>query len=69
MTMNCLIPEVKVDLIVPFGEISDLCRSALELLQRKIIPTTLELMDKKTIKACEKFLKRELPFNEAEVHL
>ncbi|MFQ5836177.1 MAG: FAD-linked oxidase C-terminal domain-containing protein [bacterium] len=26
-------------------------------------------MDRKTIKACEKFLKRELPFNEAEAHL
>ena len=63
------LPGVKVDLIVPFDDLSGLCRCALEIINNRLLPTTIELMDRLTIKTCEKFLQKELPFSEAKAHL
>lgn len=62
-------PKVKVDLIVPFDDLSNLCRCALEIINNRLLPTTIELMDRLTIKTCEKFLEKKLPFSEAKAHL
>lgn len=62
-------PKVKVDLMVPFDDLSNLCRCALEIINKRLLPTTIELMDRLTIKTCEKFLEKKLPFSEAKAHL
>lgn len=63
------LPRVKVDLIVPFDDLSGLCGCALEIINNRLIPTTIELMDRLTIKTCEEFRQEKLPFAEAEAHL
>ncbi len=63
------LPRVKVDLIVPFDDLSDLCGCALEIINNRLLPTTIEFMDRLTIKTCEKFLQKKLPFGEAKAHL
>lgn len=62
-------PKIKVDLIVPFDDLSDLCGCALGIINNRLLPTTIELMDRLTINACEKFLQKKLPFSEAKAHL
>lgn len=63
------LPRVRVDLVVPFDDVSGLCRCALEIVNNRLLPTTIELMDRLTIKTCEEFLERELPFSDAKAHL
>lgn len=63
------LPSVKVNLLVPFSDLI-LCSKAIrQIIKSKMTPTILDFMDSECIKACEKFLKRELPFNQAKVHL
>ena len=63
------LPRVKVDLIVPFDDLGGLCGCALEIINNRLLPTTIELMDRLTIKTCEEFRQEKLPFTEAEAHL
>jgi len=63
------LPKVKVDLVVPFNNLASLCHCALEIINNQLLPTTIELMDRVTIRTCEKFLEKKLPFSEAEAHL
>ena len=63
------LPETKINLLVPFDDLVSCSKAIREIIKSKIIPTTLDFMDSECIKACEKFLKRELPFNQAKVHL
>jgi len=62
-------PRVKVDLIVPFDDLGALCGCALKIVNDRLLPTTIELMDRLTIKTCGEFLQKELPFSEAKAHL
>jgi len=63
------LPEKKVNLLVPFDDLISCSKAIRQIIKGKIIPTTLDFMDNECIKACEKFLKKELPFNQAKVHL
>ncbi len=62
-------PEATVVLIIPFNDLAAISEAVVKIFATKIVPTMIELMDNKTIKVCEKFLDRELPFNSAEGHL
>jgi len=63
------LPERKVNLLFPFNDLISCSNAIRQIIKSKIVPTTLDFMDRGCIKACEEFLKRELPFNQAEVHL
>lgn len=63
------LPQVKVDLVIPFGNLESLCGCASKIMNGRLLPTTIELMDKATIKTCEKFIEEKLPFSDAEAHL
>lgn len=63
------LPETKVNLLAPFDDLISSSKAIREIIKSKIIPTTLDFMDSECIKACEEFLKRELPFNQAKAHL
>ncbi len=62
-------PEATVVLIIPFNNLEAISEAAVKIFAAKIVPTMLELMDNKTIRVCEQFLDRELPFNTAQGHL
>jgi len=63
------LPEKKVNLLFPFGDLISCSNAIRQIIKSKIVPTTLDFMDRGCIKACEEFLKREFPFNQAKVHL
>jgi len=70
ITMKLIpLPRVKVDLIVPFDDLGGLCGCALKIINNRLLPTTIELMDRLTIKTCGEFLQKELPFSDAKAHL
>ncbi len=62
-------PEATVMLIIPFNSLAAISETVTKIFATGIVPTMLELMDNKTIRICEKFLDRELPFNTARAHL
>ncbi len=62
-------PKATVVLIIPFNDLTAISDTVVKIFEAKIVPTMIELMDNKTIRVCEKFLDRELPFNTAQGHL
>ena len=64
------LPLVKVDLLVPFDDLSQAAQAVTEIIrQKKIIPATIEFMENACLRACEKILEKKLPFSDAAAHL
>ena len=63
------LPRERIDLIVPFDKLEGITQVVQQILSRKIIPTNIEYVDQATLKACQKYLQKELPFKEADSHL
>lgn len=63
------LPREKVNLLFPFSGLISCSNAIRDIIKSKITPAALDFMDKRCIKACEQFLKIELPFNQAEIHL
>ncbi|KPJ50612.1 hypothetical protein AMJ40_02290 [candidate division TA06 bacterium DG_26] len=55
------LPSQKVDLVIPFNDTSAMVRG--------IVPSTVELMEGKGLKATERFLKRDIPFSDADAQI
>ena len=62
-------PSARIDLLVPFSSIDNAVKTVSEMLRKRINLTVVEFMDRTAIKLSEKFLERELPFNNAAAHL
>ncbi len=56
-------PKVKVDLLIPFEDIEKAGKFAQEILQHKMSPSTIEIMEREAIEASERYLKRKLKFS------
>lgn len=63
------LPKVKLDLLVPYANLEEAVKTVSDIIRQKTVPTTIEFMDKEIIRICEKYLQRQLPFDEAEAHL
>lgn len=64
------LPQHRVDLLVPFHSFHDATRMVTEIIRAKrIVPVVLEFMDRESVKACEIYLEKELPFSDAEAQL
>lgn len=59
------LPKVTIDLLVAFDEFQSAADTVSAIIERQILPTALEFMDRDCLLACEVFLKKELPFREA----
>jgi lactate dehydrogenase (NAD+,ferredoxin) subunit LctD len=62
-------PEHVVDLLIPFPSIEKAVTASTKIIQNKIVPTTMEFMDKKTLRLAENLLEKEAPLRDAEAHL
>jgi len=62
-------PPLSVDLLIPFPSIADAVRASTAIVQHRIIPATMEFMERKAVLAAEAFLEKKAPFREAEAHL
>ncbi|MBU1356162.1 MAG: FAD-binding protein [Candidatus Edwardsbacteria bacterium] len=62
-------PKAQVDLLIPFSSIEDAVKATNAVIRERIIPATMEFMEKKAILAAEAFLEKKAPYREAEAHL
>jgi glycolate oxidase len=63
------LPKVQVDLLVPFDEFQAAADTVSDIIAHRILPTAMEFMEKDSILAVERLLKKEVPFHDAEAHL
>ncbi len=63
------LPQVRRDLLIPFPTIDQAARTVSEVIRSKIVPTAIEFMERSSFELAESFIKRSLPFREAEAHL
>jgi glycolate oxidase len=62
-------PVHRVDLLVPFPDARSAIGSLSAVMNGGVVPATMELMQGRSLKICERFLKREIPFSDAEIHI
>ncbi len=63
-----VLPETIVDLYIPFKTVSDASRFSIEVLRSGLSLTAIELMEGAVVRMVEKYLKRKVPYSEADGH-
>jgi len=63
------LPRVTIDLLVAFNEFQAAADTVSAIIERQILPTSIEFMEQDSLLACEKHLKKELPLREAAAFL
>jgi len=62
------VPAVIIDLLVPFKCVEDSVNFALDVLQTGLMPAAIEFMEGDVYRIVAKYLKRKLPFEQANAH-
>jgi glycolate oxidase len=63
------LPAARIDLLVPFPDLDSAARTVSDIIRERLVPTTIEFMDRESILACERLMEKELPFHDAAAHL
>lgn len=63
------LPKVRIDLLVPFDDFQSAADSVSDIIAHRIVPTTIEFMEQDSLKAVERLLKKQFPFNDAAAQL
>ncbi len=63
------LPNVQVDLLVPFDDFQAAADVVGAILARRILPTAIEFMERDSIAAVDRLTGAEVPFNDAAAHL
>ncbi|UCC63591.1 MAG: FAD-binding protein, partial [Anaerolineae bacterium] len=63
------LPRYCVDLLVPFNDFGSAAQTVSDIIERRIVPATIEFMEQDSLLAVERLLGRELPFREATAQL
>ncbi|HIP97196.1 MAG TPA: FAD-binding protein [Anaerolineae bacterium] len=63
------LPRLRVDLLVPFNDFQAAADTVSEIIAQRIVPTTIEFMERDIVLACERYIGKEVPFHEAAAHL
>ena len=62
-------PLITVDMLIPFPSIREAANAVFSILLNRIVPATLEFMERDAIDLVAGFLNREMPFPDAGAHL
>ncbi len=62
------LPEIIVDLLIPFKCVEDAVQFAIDILQQGLMPAAIEFMEGDVYRIVAKYLKRKLPFEQANAH-
>ncbi len=62
-------PNVQVDLLVPYDDFQAAADTVSDIIAQRIVPTTIEFMERDSILAVERLLEKEMPHDDAEAHL
>jgi glycolate oxidase len=63
------LPKLRVDLLVPFNEFQAAANTVSDIIAQRIVPTTIEFMERDSVLACERYIGKEVPFHDAVAHL
>jgi glycolate oxidase len=63
------LPPCRVDLLVPFDDFQAAAGVVSAIIARRIVPTTIEFMERDIIHACRRFLDKDLPYADAAAQL
>ena len=63
------LPKVQVDLLVPFDDFQAAADTVSDIIAHRILPTTMEFMERDSILAVERLLEKTVPFDDATAHL
>jgi len=63
------LPPARVDLLVPFEDFAAAARTVSDIIGHRVIPTTIEFMERDSVQACERLLGKEIPYHEAAAQL
>lgn len=62
------VPEVIVDLLIPFACVEDATNFTIETLQTELMPAAIEFMEGDVVRMVSKYLGRKIPYSEANAH-
>ncbi len=63
------LPKVQVDLLVPFDDFQAAADTVSDIIAHRILPTTIEFMERDSVLAVEQLTKKEMPHDDAAAHL
>jgi len=63
------LPPCRVDLLVPFNDFQTTADVVSTIIAHRIVPTTVEFMERDIVRACQVFLGKELPYADAAAQL
>jgi len=63
------LPKEQIDLLVPYDDLQAAADTVSAIIAQRIVPTTIEFMERDSMLAVERLLEREVPFHDAAAHL
>lgn len=63
------LPQRRVDLLVPYDDFQAAADTVSAIIRARILPTTIEFMERDAILASEQFLQKSVPYDDAVAHL
>jgi len=63
------LPKERIDLLVPYDDFQAAANTVSAIIAHRIVPTTIEFMERDSILAVERLLQQEAPYHDAEAHL
>ncbi len=63
------LPKLRVDLLVPYDDFQAAADTVSDLIAARIVPTTIEFMEREAVRASEELLGKQVPHDDAAAHL
>ena len=63
------LPKVQIDLLVPYDDLQAAADTVADIIGHRILPTTLEFMERDSVLAVERLTEKEVPYHDAAAHL
>lgn len=63
------LPRERVDLLVPYDDFQAAADTVSAIIARRILPATIEFMERDSILASERLLQKKVPYDDAAAHL
>ncbi len=63
------LPPVRMDLLVPFDDFQVAADTVSDIIAHRILPTTIEFMERDSLLAVERLLEKEVPYRDAAAQL
>lgn len=63
------LPKARIDLLVPYRGFGAAADTVSDIIAHRLVPTTIEFMERDSILAVEELLQKQVPHNDAAAHL